>query len=398
MGADEPPQGSRRRRTPGQLGRRLAAVAIALILALAAYGTFEYVESLPAPGTTQLTIYTYVSLFDGNCAPPANVTEEVFAPFERLHHVQIELECPGGTLVNSLLQQKNAPGADLVIGLDEITTGQADADHLLIPYTSPQLANVPADLVAELAPDHATTPYEWGYLGIDYMPSFYSATHGAVASSAFPQFAQNSSWARQLMIEDPVNDITGEEFLLWEIEYYQQVLHQSNWGSWWEQVDPDLSVAPDWPTAFSDFTTPPNNPEMVVSYATDPAYAAYFGTPGAYNSTVSSVNGSAYGWKTIYGIGIVNGTKHLTLDQEFIDWFLSGNVQSQIPTNEWEYPANETVPVPPAYNWTLNASSVHALNDGVSLSTIQDELTTSWLPEWQQIYDQYGCPHGGCAT
>jgi thiamine transport system substrate-binding protein len=313
----------------------------------------------------------------------------VFAPFEQAHHVSIELECPSGNLASTLIAQKNAPGADLVIGLDEITASEADSQGVLIPYVPPTLANVSPELVAALSPDHAATPYEWGYLGIDYNTTFAASINGTIDDSAFPAFAANASWAHQLLIEDPVTDITGEEFLVWEVEFYEQVEHSSNWQAWWQAVDPHVQVAPDWGTAFDEFTTP-GGPAMVVSYTTDPAYAAYSGSPGAFNSTVSTVNGSAYGWETIYGIGIVAGTQHLTLDQQFVDWFLSGRVQAEIPTNEWEYPANQTVPLPAVYAAALDPRSVVPLNAAVNATTLYSSLSSTWLPQWQELFNTYG--------
>ena len=157
-----------------------------------------------------------------------------------------------------------------------------------------------------------------------------------VAHATFPDIADNASWASQLLYEDPTVDITGEEFLVWQIEYYQHVLDE-NWTTFWAALLPHLvyKPAPDWGTAFAEFTSSPGNPQMVVSYSTDPAYAAYYGPPNQFNATVSWWNGTAYGWRSVYGLGIVSGSRHLSLDEQFEQWFLSGAVQSQIPTNEW---------------------------------------------------------------
>ncbi len=381
--------GSSRRRLvrPGRSGRILIAVAIALIVVLATYGLAEYERLNPPNGEPTLTIYTYPSLLGGvDCSSP--VAPTVFGAFESAHHVRLVVECPPGTLYSTLEAQKDAPGADVVIGLDEITAPQADVAGLLLPYTSPQLTNVPANLVGELSPDHAVTPYEYGFLAIDFNATFAQTTHDAVAASNFLNFTQNSSWARELLIENPTTDITGEEFLLWEIAFYTDILHQP-WQDWWEQIDPHLPpAAPDWGTAFNEFTTPPNNPQMVVSYSTDPAYAAANGAAGAYNSTVTTWNGTDYGWKTIYGIGVVRGTTHPTLAEQFVDWFLSGSVQNQIPTNEWEYPANDTISLPGVYDAVVPPDSIVPLNDGLPPSTIVANLT-AWLNTWQQIENAY---------
>jgi ABC-type thiamine transport system substrate-binding protein len=123
---------------------------------------------------------------------------------------------------------------------------------------------------------------------------------------------------------------------------------------------------------------------MVVSYATDPAYAVANNITAPFHATVSDWNGTHYGWRTTYGIGIVRGSPHETLDQQFINWFLEGEVQSQIPTNEWEYPANQTIPLPPVFSNAYLPAGIVALNDGTSPAAVASALP-GWLDDWQSM-------------
>ena len=366
----------RRLRGPGRARRVLLAIVAAVVVVVAGLGVYTLVAAEPAT----LVIYTYPSLFGGvDCGAPAWST--VFGSFESAYHVHIDVECPAGTLASTLLAQQNAPGADLVIGLDEITGPQAEAAGLLVPYAPPALADVSPALVQELSPDHAVVPYEWGYLGIDYNASFANGTGGAIAHLTFPDFVTQPSWAHQLQIEDPSLDITGEEFLVWQIEYYLNVLHQP-WQSFWNAVLPEIPPpAPDWGTAFGEFTSPTDNPQLVVSYTTDPAYAAANGAAGQYNSTAAWWNGTDYGWRTIYGVGIVEGTHHLALDEAFENWLLGGTVQNLIPENEWEYPANDSVALPAVFDAAPSPSSIVPLNNDTTPATVAADLP-GWIDTW----------------
>jgi thiamine transport system substrate-binding protein len=375
----------RSRRRAGRTLRILAATVVALAVVLAGYGVYSYESHLPAAGTTDLVVYTYPSFFGGGCG--SNISA-VLAPFESQHHVTVTFECPGGSLLATLENERNAPSADVVVGLDEVTATRAADDGLLVPYAPTGLANVPSNLVAELDPTHHSTPYEWGYLSIDYSPSFWNATDGAIAHAAFSDFTNNTTWAKGLLTEDPTGDITGDEFLLWEIAFYQYVLHQ-DWTSWWRSVAPYIQTAPDWQTAFDEFSSPPNNPPMVVSYTTDAAYAAATGSPGSLNGTVTSWGGVEYGWKTIYGMGVVNGSAHVGLDEALIDWLLGGTVQAAIPTNEWEYPANDTAALPPSFGAALDPASIVALDDTMTPAEIALELP-GYLNEWQSLMSAPG--------
>ncbi len=368
---------------PGGAGRVVVAVALASGLLLAGIGTFDFVQS--EFGGTTLVVLTYPSLFGGNCGgTPA--FSSVFGAFAAAHGVRVVVECPAGTLYSSLVNQSGAPVADVVVGLDEITAPEAEAAHLLVPYAPPGLAEIPNSLVNAISPDHAVVPYEYGYLALDVNASFERANPG-LQEPTFPAIASNASWARNLLVEDPEEDITGEEFLVWQIEYYEQVLHR-NWTTFWTEMPsgaPPLSDS--WGDAFSEFQAGVD--QMVVSYSTDPAYAAANGEAGAFNSTVSWRNGTAYGWETVYGVGIVNGTRHLALAEEFENWMLSGTVQDEIPTNEWEYPANSTVPLPPVFSYAIDPASIVPLNAGTTPATVGRELP-GWLETWASITAGHG--------
>lgn len=374
-----------RLRRPGRTGRVLLAVALALGLSLAGIGLYEYVAT--ELGGPTLVIYTYPSLLGGVDCGGTTAFDTAFNGFASAHHVRIVVDCPTGTLVSTLQEEEDSPAADVVIGLDEITASEAAAMDLLTPYAPPALANVSPTLIDELSPTDAAVPYEYGYLAVDYSSDFANSTDGAVARATFPEFANTSDgWAAQLLTENPTLDITGQEFLAWEIEYYATVLH-ANWTTFWTAVHGALPPpAVSWGVAFSEFDTTPGQGQMVVSYSTDPAYAKFYNDSGGFNATVSWWNGTAYGWKTVYGIGIVRGTHHLGLAEQFENWWLGGEVQSLLPTTEWEYPANATVGVPADYyDASIDPASIVALNDRISPAQLAADMP-GWTETWQEIF------------
>ena len=380
----------RRLRRPGRLGTAFLAVAVALVVVIASFATYEYYASGEARAGTTLVVYTYSSLFSGNCGGGAANLSMLLGEFESAHGVTVDLVCPSGNLVSALASPAayGLPAADLVVGLDEVTAPQAEALGLLMPYSPPELANIPPWLVTELSPDHGVVPYEFGLLAVDYESSFWNATGGAVATATLPDFVQNASWAAQLVTENPVYDITGEEFLAWQIEYYENVLHE-NWQGFWHRFFSEAhpNPAPDWSTAFGEFGSPAGQNELVVSYSTDPAYAAATGEAGQFNSTVSWWNGTAYGWRTIYGVGVVEGSRHVALAEALEDWILGGRFQSYIPENEWEYPSNETVALPSVFSASVDPSTVVALNNATTPQAVATNLTEpgGWIDTWQSL-------------
>ena len=360
-------------------------LVVAVVVIVAGFGTFFYVQTATSRcvgGQHTLVVETYEGLFDSGPDPTA-ARAAVFGGFENATHSRICIEYETGDLATSLLTS-GGPRPDVVIGLDELTAPRVDAAGLLIPYSPPALANVPSALIDNLAPDHSVVPYEYGYIGLDYNVS-YNAAHGSAFSTGdyLTAIEANRSLAAQFLYEVPP-DITGEEFLAMQIAFSTEILH-TNWTDFWHAIGAAAPSTTDWGTGFSEFSA--GAYASFVSYTTDPAYGAYFGPVGAINTSVLHYGGENYSWESIYGVGIVRGGVHnLTLAEQFENWLLSGPVQDQIPLNEWEYPANDTTPLPAAFNWSVPPRSIIALNSFESANATAANLP-NWILEWQSAVD-----------
>ncbi|MBX8632211.1 MAG: thiamine ABC transporter substrate-binding protein [Thermoplasmata archaeon] len=357
--------------------RRLLAVLITAAVVTAGFA-FYYSLGSGHSGRT-LVVYTYSSFlaYGSNKTAAFNA---VFGTFEREYNVNIVVRTPQLGLLQELELNKNHPQANLVIGLNNIDGVKAVHDGLLLRYTPPGDRYVNSTLLEEMgsAADYIT-PYEYAYLGIDYNVSVIS--HGQNFRPTFPEIASNRTLAENLLMEYPEYSATGEAFLLWQIAYYTYVLHQ-NWTEWWKQIAPYTQghIFQSWSEAFSKFNTG-NGTDMVVSYATDPAYNEYFGYGSSVNSTVVYSNNTAYGWRTIYGIGIVNHSSDTSLSEKFVNYFLSPTVQSELPLNEWMYPANSTVPLPPVFRYAIDPSYIFPLNTYINATEISG-MIGNWIDEW----------------
>lgn len=354
---------------------------IATVVIVAGFGLYYYRQASAGSctgGPHSLVVATYTSFFDSG-ADPAAARAALFGGFENSTHSRVCVEYVSGDLATNLLTAGTSR-PDVVVGLDELTAPRADAAGLLVPYAPPELAQVPPALVANLAPDHSVAPYEFGFIGLDYNVT-YDATHGFPFSTGnyLSAVAANSTLARQFLYEVPP-DITGEEFLALQIAYSTAVLHQ-NWTAFWRTVGPTAPSATDWGSGFSEFSA--GVYASFVSYSTDPAYGAYFGPSGALNATMLRSGGYNYSWEAVYGVGIVRGGVHnLTLAEQFENWLLSGPAQDAVPFNEWEYPANETVPLPGVFNWSVPPSAITPLNSFESVNATASALP-GWILEWQ---------------
>ena len=360
--------------------KKLLGIVIALIVIIAGFAIFYTIENKSPSGKT-LVICTYGSLL--SYGSNKNQTySTVFGTFEKEYGVNIKIVTPSTGCLPALESRKNNEIANIVIGLTNLNGIKAASDGLLVKYTAPENF-VNNTLMQEMGSASSyLTPYEYSYLGIDYNKT------GQASGQFNPTFnnlltKQNAS---NLLMENPTTSDTGEGFLLWEISYYENVLHQ-NWTTFWSSIKQfdGNNIYDSWSSAFTQFES--SSPQtLLVSYLTDPAYNVYFGYGNDVNSTVTQYNGKEYGWRTIYNIGIVNGGGNLSLEEKFVNYFLSPTVQNEIPTNEWMYPANSTIVMPPSYSATMNQSSIIPLNNYISAQEIYNN-SESWILQWQSIME-----------
>ena len=95
-------------------------------------------------------------------------------------------------------------------------------------------------------------------------------------------------------------------------------------------------------------------------------------------------DGNEYGWRTIYSIGIVNGSSYEGLSEDFVNYFLGGTVQGEIPLNEWMYPANSSIPLPSVYNVTMRQTNIIPLNNFINATVIYENIQ-NWETEWLDL-------------
>lgn len=358
--------------------KRIAALAVAVVIVVTAFSVYYTVANRPS-GENTLTVYTYSS-FMSYGLNNTTAKNTVFQSFEHQYGVKVNVRYIQSGLLQSL-ESKSSSRPDVVIGLTNINGIQAVENHLLLKYTPPGEGYVNTTLLSEMGSvAQYLVPYEYSYLGIDFNKTF-------VKNESFtPTFSDllKPSNASNLLLQNPISSATGEEFLLWQIAYYTYILHE-NWTSWWQAIKPytNQHIFTDWASSFSSFGTGAGT-DLLVSYLTDPAYNQVMGYGNGTGSTVAYSNGTAYGWRTIYGVGIVNGSANIGIAKEFVNYFLSPTVQNLIPENEWMYPANSTISLPASFGLIVNPGLIHPLNQYIDATAISRNLST-WENEWLTI-------------
>ncbi len=344
---------------------------------------------VPHPNSESLlTIYTYSSLL----ADPNYDFVGAYANYCGLSkdHIQVELFDDTNTIVSRAVLEKDNPMADVIIGIDNILIHTALKENILAAYESPVLSNISADLIQNLDPNHFVSPYDYGVIALYYNTMNINTTSNPELEDLTLQDILDFDLDKQLIVENPILSSPGLGFLLWTIAVFGDPLIdfdgllKQDWREWWKNAREDIRIAPSWNAAFSEWYEGGSNRSLMVSYGTSPAYSACLYDDPSQKAIVSQENGQKNAWLQIEGIGLVNGAPNEAHAKDFIDWFLSEELQNNIPEHNWMYPANSNVNVSSTFSEaTLDPSNVNILNDLISPTLLSENLE-KWKTDWEE--------------
>ena len=338
---------------------------------------------------TKLTIYTYDSLL----ADPGYDFIGAFANYKGIlkDDINLVLMLDANQIITQAALEKDNPVADVLIGVDNVLIHSAKKENLLQQYNSPELVNISSDLIDNLDSEKYVLPYDFGIISFYYdMNRINSTTNPEITNITLEEIIENDL-DKKLIVEDPMLSSTGLGFLLWTIAVYGDpeinfsgILNQ-DWRNWWKATKDDLRIAPSWGAAFSEWYEGEENRSIMVSYGTSPAYSACLYDDTSQGAFLSHENGTENAWLQIEGIGLVNNAPHEELAKDFIDWFLSKELQDNIAENNWMYPANEYAEISSTFNEAaINPDDVNILNSLISSETIGRNLE-KWLEDWETL-------------
>jgi len=351
------------------------AIAAVVVIVVATLG-YLYITGWFGPKLEkEVVIYTYESLLAWGKDPNATWSK-VFGGFEKKYGVKVKVVkfSDAGEMLSKVIEEVKSGKvtADVVIGIDNIQIIKAKKLGVLEPYTPSNINEIYDWLIQSYDPDHYAIPYDYGLIAFVYDTKYLK-----LDKLTFEDFYNGLSGT--IVVEDPRTSSTGLSFLLYQITVYEKYL-KKDWREWWLKVKPKVEKS--WGDAYDRFLN--EEYHIVVSYATDPAYSVYFYNSTRYNAILVTYNGKMLGWLQIEGIGIVKGAPHKEAAKKFIEWFLSKEVQEEIPLNNWMYPANKYAELPDVYKYAIDMSKVEVVNLKMPVSEIEANLET-WIEEWLDV-------------
>jgi len=306
------------------------------------------------------------------------VSDEVLAAFTAETGISIEVIPAGdaGIMVNQAVLTAGNPFADVLYGIDNTFLSRALEADLFVPYESPGLATVPADL--QIEPGHRVTPIDYGDVCVNFDKAAFTATPSpqTLGDLADPRYAG------MLVVENPATSSPGLAFLLATIATFPESAPYT-WHDFWADLrENDVLVTPGWEEAyhgaFSGGSGKGNRP-LVVSYASSPPAEVIFSEIPLDEAPTGVLTDGCF--RQIEFAGILRGTPREEAARLLIDFMLSERFQEDIPLNMFVFPANADADLPPEFVEHATVPTNPATLDPALIEAERER----WIDEWTSI-------------
>nr|WP_279290262.1 thiamine ABC transporter substrate binding subunit [Vibrio parahaemolyticus] len=301
-----------------------------------------------------LTIYTYDS-FAADWGPGPKI-EQAFEAKCGCDVNFVALD-DGVSILNRLRLEGGNSKADIVLGLDNNLMAEAKKTGLLTEHN--------VDTANTVLPngwsDTTFVPYDYGYFAF-----VYNKEKLANPPKSMKELVETRDDLK-VIYQDPRTSTPGQGLMLWMKSIYGDDVTQA----WQKLASKTVTVTKGWSEAYSMFLN--GESDLVLSYTTSPAYHLI----SENDSKFATANFAEGHYMQVEVAAKVKGSKNSELADQFMDFILSDEFQSAMPTGNWMYPVTD-VELPKGFE-TLSVPSK-------SLSFSADEVAKmrkSWIREWQ---------------
>ena len=277
----------------------------------------------------KLTIYTYDSFVSE--WGPGPIIEKIF---EEKHNADVEFVAvdSAATLLNKVILEGDTSKADIVLGLDMNLFDLAEQSELFTSHNINDINNL-INLPLKWE-SNKFVPYNYGYFSF-----VYNEANLATPPKSMDELI-NSTNAR-IVIQDPRTSTPGLGLLTW-----MKALYGDKAGDEWKKLNKKIiSVTKGWTDAYYNFFMA-GEADMVLSYTTSPAAHIMF--EERYDILATTFEEGNY--ITIEFAGILNNSQNKDLANKFLNFMLSEEFQSVIPSTNIMYPVTNIKDLPEAFD------------------------------------------------
>ena len=309
--------------------------------------------AMPA-AADKLVVYTYDS-FAAEWGPGPKIKKA----FEAKCACELEFIAldDGVSILNRLrLEGKNSK-ADVLLGLDNSLMAVARKTGLLTVHQ--------VDTSEVVLPggwsDKTFVPFDYGYFAFVYNKDKLSNPPKSLKELVEKQ--DNI----KLVYQDPRTSTPGQGLMLWMKWIYADKVA----NAWKMLAKKTVTVTKGWSEAYNMFLK--GEADMVLSYTTSPAYHIIAEQKNKYAAAIFSEGH----YTQIEVAAKVKSSRNSKLADQFMDFIVSDEFQSVIPTGNWMYPVTK-VALPKGFE------QLTIPEKAFSFSAEQvDNNRKAWIREWQ---------------
>ena len=330
--------------------------------------------STAAPRT--LTVITHDSF---------NLDKKLIQAFEKSNQLRVSFVKGGdaGAMTNKLILSKKNPLADVAYGIDNTLLGKALAAGILEPYKPKSAGLIPLEY--RLDPAWRITPIDYGFVALNYDKAWF-----AVNNKALPQRLEDLTkpeWKGLLAMPNPATSSTGLAFYLATLK---KLGERGALDFWAGLRDNGVKITPGWDAAYyTEFTRNGGSRPIVVSYASSPAAEVFYSDAKLDDAPTANLLLPGSSFLQIEGVGVLRGAKNPDLARKFVDFMLSPEVQSDIPTQMWVYPVTPKIKLNAVYRFAEQPT-------GSQTSVLQPQTISTnaarWLENWTRVVQRGANP------
>lgn len=306
-----------------------------------------------------LIIYTYDS-FVSKWGPGPIIEKK----FEEKFNINVDFIAvdSAGTLLNKVLLEGSSTKADIVLGLDMNLLDEAKKSNL---FENHNVNNLNEKLVLPINwESEEFVPYNFGYFAFVYNNKKFSK-----APKSMKELINNTD--AKIVIQDPRTSTPGLGLLTWMKAIYGDKA-QSEWKKLNKKI---VTVTKGWTDAYYNIFLA-GEADMVLSYTTSPIAHMMFEN----NNDFSSINFEEGNYLTIEFAGILKSSKNKTQAKNFINFMLSEDFQSVIPSTNIMYPVTKI-------NNLSNAFQLLEVPNPLQIDpTIIRKNKENWIEEWLNAF------------
>jgi len=277
----------------------------------------------------KLTIYTYDSFVSE--WGPGPIIEKIF---EEKYNADVDFVAvdSAATLLNKVILEGDTSKADIVLGLDMNLFDLAEQSGLFTSHNIKDINNL-INLPLKWE-SNKFVPYNYGYFSFVYNEANLEKPPKSMDELI------NSTNAR-IVIQDPRTSTPGLGLLTW-----MKALYGDKAGDEWKKLNKKIiSVTKGWTDAYYNFFMA-GEADMVLSYTTSPAAHIMF--EERYDILATTFEEGNY--ITIEFAGILNNSQNKDLANKFLNFMLSEEFQSVIPSTNIMYPITNIKDLPEAFD------------------------------------------------